>query len=60
LVLNLPGQVGLALVAGLDAIAGNLELGLAVHALAGTGQPFAVILKKSIKNVNTILCYLHF
>lgn len=46
LVLNLPGQVGLAFVAGLDAIAGNLELGLAVHALAGAGQPFAVFLKK--------------
>lgn len=44
LVLNLPGQVGLALSAGLDAIAGDLEFGVAVNALAGTGQPFAVFL----------------
>ena len=47
LVLDLPGKVGLAAETVGDSVAGNLELGLAVDALAGAGQTLAVHLIKA-------------
>ena len=44
LVLDLSGQVGLALEASGDSVAGNLELGLAVDALGRSGKPLTVLL----------------